>query len=139
MKNKKLIALALGTLVVFTGCGDKIETLTCKDASTTGGMTDLNQTVEFAFENNKLASMKLTQDYTVLDEYLEQKDTIIELAKDDNYDEFIETENGYKTINSYNNEEDIKLAIQQFKDDYNDDLSYKSLKTALEEENMTCE
>ena len=139
MKNKKLFALALGTLVVFTGCGDKIETLTCKDVSTTRGMTDLNQTVEFTFENNKLASMKLTQDYTVLDEYLEQKDTIIELAKDDNYDEFIETENGYKTINSYNNEEDIKLVIKQFKDDYNDDLSYKSLKTALEEENMICE
>ena len=140
MKNKKFIALTLGTLVVFTGCGGKTQTLTCKDVSNgTGGMTDLNQTVEFTFQNSKLVSMKLTQDYIVLDEYMDQKDQIIELSKDDNYDEFIETETGYKKINYYNEEEDMKLTIKQFKDDYDDALSYKSLKTALERKNMKCE
>lgn len=129
MKKGILVLSSLVALVGLTGCGKK---LTCTMDNSSLGL-EAKSTVEVKFKGDSVDSMKVSMDITIPEEYMDEKDDLINQFKD-SYDDVKVTEikNGIRI------EADENSSFFQGLDVKDKTVSYDDVKKAFEGQGYTC-
>ncbi len=135
MKKGRLLLLSLVLITVMTGCGKK--ELSCVMTQVEEGVETKNN-INVTLKNDKIDSMKVTGDITILEEYNEQKEELINTLRG-TYNslgyEVNDTDNGLKV--SMDADIDYLRSLVLF--DLGEKVSYDEVKEALESIGYICE
>ncbi len=84
MKKMKVLAIAVFTVVLFTGCGSKTETLTCTNTQEASGVS-MEQKIVMTFTNKKVSDLEMTVDSKAVNNTIKDNWDVFANALDKQY------------------------------------------------------